>query len=401
MVHSSAIIELLRFGGELKLFIDEKKENQEEYILLLKAAGLLSNLFSESKVPYLYYRAHENIFCEALEAENLSRSDCSADAKKGKIGIGLKTFLNGNGRTFQKVAEFNKERHLYADLTGKKLAEKVSEMRNKRIRSTMAVHGIEKMIYHCTTREEGKFIIFEEEMNQVDIENIKVIKAGKNTVQFTDGIHEYNFNISKSTLMKRFHTRAIKKFDVSISENVYEVLKNLQEEMKVIKRAKTSAEAVVLPLYSFRSGKVEEKSGLNQWNAGGRKRHQDEVYLPVPSWIHSRFPNFFPDVTKDFQLHLPNGESLSAKMCQKYEMEIGGKAINKGKGLMSNPNKDLGRWILRDILKLEEGTLVTYETLEEIGIDSVELEKIDCGNYKINFRHLGAFQEFYEEIENE
>ena len=381
------------------MFINEKKENQNEYILLLKAAGSLSNLFSENKAPYLYYRAHENIFCEALEAENLSRSDCSADAKKGRVGIGLKTFLNGNGRTFQKVAEFNKERHLYADLTGNKLAEKVSELRNKRIQSTMAVHGIYKMIYHCTAREEGKFIIFEEEMDQVDIRNIHVTNSRKNTIQFTDGIHEYNFNISKSTLMKRFYTRSIEEFEVHISENVYEMLKNLHEEIKVITKVKQSTESVILPLYSFRSGKVEEKSGLNQWNAGGRKRHPNEVYIPVVSWIHSKFPNFFPDVTKGFNLHLPNGNILSAKMCQKYEIEKDGVKINKGKGLMSNPNRDLGEWILRDILKLEKGTLVTYETLEEVGIDSVEIEKIDSENYKVNFKHLGAFQEFYDENE--
>lgn len=383
------------------MFINEKTENRYEYVLLLKAVGSLSNLFTESKVPYLYYRAHENIFCKTLEAENLSRSDCSADAKKKRIGIGLKTFLNGNGRTFQKIAEFNKEMHLYSDLTEKKMIEKVSELRNKRIQSTMAIHGIDKMIYHCTAREEGKFIIFEEEMDQVDIRNIHITNSRKNIIQFIDGIHEYKFNISKSTLMKRFYTQSIEEFEVNILENVYEKLKNLHEEIKIIKRVEEFGEVIVIPLYSFRSGKVEEKSGLNQWNARGRERHPNEIYIPVASWIHSRFPNFFPDVTKGFNLHLPNGNILSAKMCQKYEIEKDGVKINKGKGLMSNPNRDLGKWILREILKLKEGTLVTYESLEEVGIDSVEIEKIDGENYKINFKHLGAFQEFYDKIEND
>lgn len=42
-----------------------------------------------------------------------------------------------------------------------------------------------------------------------------------------------------------------------------------------------------------------------------------------------------------------------------------------GKALMSNPNKDLGKWILRDVLHVEEGHLITYEDLLKIGIDSI------------------------------
>ena len=52
----------------------------------------------------------ENIFCISFGANNLSRSDISVDAGKNGIGIGLKTFLQSNGKTFQKVAEFNKRK---------------------------------------------------------------------------------------------------------------------------------------------------------------------------------------------------------------------------------------------------------------------------------------------------
>ena len=72
------------------MFYDlQAKELQEKYKQMLKIMGQLSNLFSENECPYLAYRAHENIFCKYLEAENLARSDCSADAKKDRIGIGL------------------------------------------------------------------------------------------------------------------------------------------------------------------------------------------------------------------------------------------------------------------------------------------------------------------------
>ena len=98
------------------MFYDKQPErNREEYKEMLKIVGELSRLFSESECPYLAYRAHENIFCKYLEAENLARSDCSADAKKEVIGIGLKTWMGGND---QKVAEFGKLKKNYAELTG-------------------------------------------------------------------------------------------------------------------------------------------------------------------------------------------------------------------------------------------------------------------------------------------
>jgi len=69
---------------------------------------------------------------------------------------------------------------------------------------------------------------------------------------------------------------------------------------------------IVLPLYSPKSGKVEECSGLNQWNAGGRQRNPDEVYINFPTWIHKVKKGFFEYNTEDnktdsFDVKLPNG----------------------------------------------------------------------------------------------
>jgi hypothetical protein len=66
--------------------------------------------FSESDIPYLYYRVAEKVFCRAFEAEDLSRSDVSADAKKDGLGIGLKTFLAGNNKTIKKILRSSKRR---------------------------------------------------------------------------------------------------------------------------------------------------------------------------------------------------------------------------------------------------------------------------------------------------
>ena len=83
-----------------KFFLSQDIISQKQYIDLLEITGSLSNLFSESSSPFLYYRAMENIFCKAFKADNLSRGDISADARKNGIGIGLKTFLQKNGNTF-------------------------------------------------------------------------------------------------------------------------------------------------------------------------------------------------------------------------------------------------------------------------------------------------------------
>lgn len=43
----------------------------------------LSKLFSENAKPYINSRVSVNLFCRYFDAENLSRSDVIADAKKG------------------------------------------------------------------------------------------------------------------------------------------------------------------------------------------------------------------------------------------------------------------------------------------------------------------------------
>ena len=128
---------------------------------------------------------------------------------------------------------------------------------------------------------------------------------------------------------------------------------------------------------------VFEKSGLNQWNAGGRARHSDEVYIPIPSEIHKNFQGFFPNRDTPFSLKLPNGNIMQSKVCQ-----------DNNKALMSYSNRELGKWILRDILKLKEGELLTYEKLQILGIDSVRIDKISNSEFEINFAKIGSYEQF-------
>lgn len=122
------------------MFYERQSDLQREnYKKMLSIIGSLSLLFSDNPSPYLPYRAHENIFCKYFEAENLARYDCSADAKKDRIGIGLKTWV---GNDDQKIAEFGRLHERYQGLSGLDLVRTISEYRNEGIRITKNMHGL-------------------------------------------------------------------------------------------------------------------------------------------------------------------------------------------------------------------------------------------------------------------
>ena len=359
-------------------------EFQQKYIDSLSIIGSLSNLFSDSKVPYLYYRIAEKIFCDAFYANDLSRGDIALDASKDNIGIGLKTFLKNNDKTLQKVAEFNKDRYLYENKTTDEMIKIIARLRNERIQFAEKLSNVEKSYYHCITREKNRFHIHEELMDYINLDNIIDVKKKNNSIWFNDGLHEYSFNISKSTLIKRFNTKmSLHEFDIKIFENpLEEIHKCFLDNGKLWHGANSIVDTVYLPLYG-KNKIVSSKSGLNQWNASGRQRDANEIYIPIPAKIHKYSPIFFPLRDKSFSLHLPNGEVLDVKVCQ-----------DNSKALMSNPNKALGKWLLRDVLGLNEGELLIYEKLQTIGIDSIRIDKIDDENFKINFVSLDSFEEY-------
>jgi len=368
------------------MFIHNQENNQIiEYENFLKIAGSLSKLFSDSAVPYLYYRVAEKVFCKAFNAEDLSRGDLSADAKKGSLGIGLKTFLIGNGKSYQKVAEFNGDRSSYSDLNPEKMIRRISELRNARIEFTNRTHSLESGIYHCVIRDKDKFLIYEEEMNLINIDKINNVKVNNNSVSFKDDKNDYSFLISKSTLTKRFTSKPVAhEISIDILADPFKELGKLFGTDGLLFENERIIQTVYLPLYG-NNKVVYEKSGLNQWNAGGRDRNEDEIYIPVPASVHAKYPDFFPSRDEIMNIKLPNGEIIKAKMCQDHD-----------KALMSYPNKKLGNWLLRDLLKIPVGQLVTYDKLQTIGIDSVRLDKVDMHNYELNFASIDSFERFKE-----
>ncbi len=377
-------------------FNNQSKTEQDKYELLLRIVAALSKLSADSStIPYLYYRMAENIFCRAFEAKNLSRSDISIDASKSSCGIGLKTFLHKNSRCLEKVAEFNKERHLYVNSLNNadELIFKIANFRNKRITSTCGICSVptDNLIYHCVTRADSVLYLHEEPMHLIDIDNIKISSIKDNTISFHDSLEEYCFNVSKSTLFKRFNISPIHTIPVKIFDDPFDLLERYLSDEFQTDTSNRIVDTIYLPLYSYERKThkkyVPMQSGLNQWNADGRKRDPNEVYIRIPAEIKHHKPDFFPPRNVSFTLNLPNGSFKMAKVCQEND-----------KALMSNPNEDLGKWILRDVLNLAENELVTYEKLEQIGVDTVQLNKFEDGTYEINFRELGSY-ELYKQQE--
>lgn len=382
--------------NNLKEFLTGWQDN-DKYFEMLKLMSQLSRLFSESEIPYLDYRLAENLFCKYFNALNDTRSCTAYDARISKVGIGIKTFiLSEKNQSVEKIAEFNKLKKTLEGLKGIDLARKIGEYRNDRMQFANNTYDVSETTYHIVGRKEGLLKIFNCPYEEINVQDIRLIKDDATSISFDDGQNEFIFNKSKSVLMKRFIAPSIGYKDVEVEilsdplTLMEEFLMQYNRGVSTSKKRIKGIDYVVLPLYSTRTNNVPEKSGLNQWNAAGRKRDEDEVYISVPIRIHYLYPNFFPKRDTPFVLYLPNGEEMSAKICQ-----------DNGKALMSNPNKALGEWILRKILKKKPLELVTMDDLNRYGFDSVCVENLHSVNkeglneYRISFTE---FQESFNEF---
>lgn len=370
---------------------DESKK--KVYVSLLTNMASISKLFSISAVPFIDYRSHEKIFCMSFNATDRGRDDSSVDATIGTMGVGLKTFREGNGKTVQKIAEFNSITSDLSALRAVDLVQKLAEFRNLRINATKKRYGLTDCIYHCIVRKEKKIAIHEFVMREIEEVKQDSIKESKNIVTFSDKYNYYSYNRSKSTLYMRFNCiQPLSEFKIKILSNPYSIfqLSTAVIDISHEKLKKAGVDFIYLPLYSTQNknyGNPMPSSGLNLWNADGRPRDPNEIYIPVPNTIFKLCPTFFVrDVKKKFGLYLPNGTKLTASLCQQG-----------GKGLMSNPNKALGYWILREIFNLKKGKLVTRNILDKIGIDAVCVEKFKDG-YRIDFAKTGSYEEFIEKL---
>lgn len=376
-------------------FLNEWKDNLE-YFELLGLMGNLSKLFSDNSIPYLHYRIAENIFCKCFNADNLSRSDTAYDARFQSFGVGIKTFQT-TGSKVEKIAEFNSISAVLRNFRGKALAYELAKARNERLNFGKRLYNITEGCYHIIGRDQNGLQLFNCPYNLINVDEIHGIKERGSALTFEDDKGFYSFNHSKSTLFMRFETPNNPfHLPIEIISDPYELLKSLlaKDSNLIVNARKSKAlikgkDYIILPLYSTKTGvkEVPQKSGLNQWNASGRLRNANEVYIPIPSSCNKSFPNFFPSRDISFSLILPNKKIISAKVCQE-----------NSKALMSKPNKDLGEWILRDVLQLNEEELLTIKILEKFGFDSVVVYKDSDSRYRIDVSEGLQFDGFFDDL---
>ena len=338
---------------------------------MLQLMASISRLFSESPTPYLDYRLAENLFCKYYNAQNDARSCTAYDARLQNLGIGIKTFGINKGSSLEKIAEFNKLKPKLDQLSGYDLAKQIAVFRNERMEFANNTYDVCETQYHIIGRQEGCLKVFNTPYDKVNVDAICDVQDKDTSIAFNDGINEYSFNKSKSVLLKKFYLpKDYEEIPIHILGEPLELLARLLQDKQgsatnriYIPQEVKGVDYVILPLYSSRGQMhVAERSGLNQWNAKGRPRDVNEVYIPIPKSIHHLYPDFFPDRDHPFELILPDGKSLSAKICQEG-----------GKALMSNPNAALGEWLLRKVLRKPIGEIVTMDDLNTFGIDSVKI----------------------------
>lgn len=407
-------------------------KDPKKYQTYLKAVGSLSGLFSDNPSPLINYRTAEKLFNLQSGAEDVGRQDSSFDSrifvdKNSSVGIGVKTFtakIREDSST-EKIAEFSKPAFvkLLSKMKGKKLAVTVSELRNKRVTSDALQLGIDlsKSYYHCVVRIPGAVVLHEEPYSLVNIirlypTNSRGQKVSSWTttldghIYFGDGKNLYTFHRGKNVLLKRFDLSknftsvpikieilgdAFSRIVTAFGGAGFTRLAGDTGGLMPMPKFDRSKDRVVLPLYSPGKMAVQESSGINNWNAGGRARKFGEAYISIPSIVHKLRPGFFPARDTKFVMQLPNGEKISAKVCQ-----------DGSKALMSDPNAALCVW-LYDLIdgdkevsekRFNKKKPYSYQDLVEIGKDAVSVTKSTTPgiDFELELVEIGAFEDFLE-----
>lgn len=414
-------------------------EQRQEYIQFLQVYGALSNLFRQKKgdlVPYLDSKFQETVFAKIFKSQNVDIGNTPHDVLSifgtERIGIGLKTWMNSRP-SFQKVMQLKSyQTEINALINNEEaLAYKISSIKNERMRQDYERLGLseDKNIYHYITRDEGRFVINECSYPLIDTDSLKNFNITQTAFSWSDRNKDYKFTFGDSQIWQKFDsskedTFILKDFDVKIIEDPFDFL--LKAYLNLIGSAKEIEQDIIevyLPLYSFKSKEVGEKSGLNAWNAAPKNkgsntpRPLNEVYIPIPREFHNKNPDFFtknifkiieerkkykndkekrPEVR--FNIQLPNGKRIPGLITSDDLKDFqSGSNTEKDPATGKNYGQSaLGQWLLVDVLGLKERKLVTREWLEKKGTDSVRLwrKKDDYSTIYIDFAPIGSFENF-------
>lgn len=406
------------------------QEQRQEYIHFLKIFGALSFLFKDknsennAKKPYLYYRNHEQLFVRTFQEniKDITRSDSAFDviANFGdqNFGIGLKTWFHKDV-SFQKVAEFDKiaKDELQMINNDSELINRLVFIRNERILKDIRLRStsLTDNVYHYITRSDNQMNIFETGYELIDPNAVVKIKNNGRTrgVEWLDKEHnrKYRYNSSKSTIMEQFIApldRAIVNIPITLHNDPFELLKLINLSNEIDSSSENTETEIYLPLYNVKKADnglpvayVTEGAGINKWHRPKSENRLWDVELRVPKWIHKTHPgwffgyNFLNTKNHDtnivdsfinkrlrngtsknyvpFTLRLPSGREIKAS--------INGQ---NGKNIQSTSSKELGIWLLKDVLGLTDSDMtrhshatITIAKLHELNVGSVRLRIID------------------------
>ena len=418
----------------------EKYSNEErqEYIKFLQLYGALTNLFRQKKgdlIPHLDSKYQETIFAKSFSGKIVDIGNTPHDVLSvfgdNRIGIGLKTWMHSRP-SYQKVMQlksYQNEINVYKN-NPEDLAYKISDIRNERVSSDYERLGLSENnnIYHYVTRDKGKFSINECAYPLIDLKKLRDFNKTEKSFSWSDGNKDYKYTFGDSQIWQKFDATKyksilLKTIDIKIVEDPFSFLLKAYTNLinKPIAVQEDTIEAY-LPLYSFKSKEVEEKSGLNAWRAAPKNKNSNiprplnEVYIPIPKEFHKFNPSFFnedilsiidirnqlkgtnqvkPEVR--FHLILPNGKKIPALLTgdNMKNFQSGSNIENDENGKRFGQNA-LGQWLLVDVLGLKERKKVTREWLIKKGKDSVRLwrKKGDYSTINIDFAPVGAFEAY-------
>ncbi|TGE80056.1 restriction endonuclease PLD domain-containing protein [Weissella confusa] len=415
------------------------QDERESYIEYLKIYGALSGLFNQKAsttgAPYLDSKFQETVYAKSFNSEDVDIGNTPHDIKSifgsESVGIGIKTWLSSKP-SFQKVMQLKKYKTTIDKFndpsTSDQLAYKISEIKNERLMFDYKRLGLKQdgNVYHYVTRDTGLLTLNETSYPLVDINNVVPGNLTNKSFNFSDGQKEYKYTFGDSQIWMKFEetqkdTSILDKIPVSLIDDPFLFLKNAYNNYTsdngILVSRQVTPDYLYLPLYSYRSKTVPESSGLNAWNGKPKTsgsttlRPRGEAYIPIPTSVWKKKPywvdpkvdmrhynKYKQDTGKssyEINLHLPDGTIFPALFGQ-----TGFKALE------TSPQSILGIWILNVLgitnpqrVKYDQPAInvVTMDSLELLGVDSVKLWHQDPNNLKevwIDFAELGSFEEF-------
>jgi hypothetical protein len=178
-----------------------------------------------------------------------------------------------------------------------------------------------------------------------------------------DNINDYLLEIEKDSIFCNL-PEAETLITVHNDSNYYR--QHIHEDKKSdATEVNTSIEHVRVPLYSTKTGEVQNHAGLNWGHRDNYKRELNQAYIQLPPNVYRS--DFFPPAPQCFNVVTDDNKSF---LCRRAEKSIEGQTLHTPQN-----NSYLGEYF-RNRLGLANGVFVTKQDLERYGRTDVVFYKI-------------------------